>query len=276
MFRKLDKPMIMGVLNVTPDSFSDAGQFSGKNAALKQVEKMISEGADIIDVGGESTRPNTESVAVNEQISRVVPVIEHIRETLSTAIPISIDTRQSEVAKAALDAGANIINDVAAGRDDQAILSLAAERDVPIILMHMQGTPQNMQDNPSYQEVANEVLEFLEQRIQAAVKAGIKKGNIAIDPGIGFGKRKQDNIDLLANLQRFVETGFPVLLGTSRKGFLGKICDITEPVELATATAVTTALGVMAGVQMFRVHDVLENRQAADVAWAIKQSLAQA
>ena len=268
--------MIMGILNVTPDSFSDAGQFSGKNAALKQVEKMISEGADIIDVGGESTRPNAETVVANEQICRVVPVIEHIRETLSISIPISIDTRQSEVAKAALDAGANIINDVAAGCDDQAILSLAAERDVPIILMHMQGTPQNMQDNPSYQEVANEVLEFLEQRIQAAVKAGIKKGNIAIDPGIGFGKRKQDNIDLLANLHRFVETGFPVLLGTSRKGFLGKICDITEPVELATATAVTTALGVMAGVQMFRVHDVLENRQAADVAWTIKQSLAQA
>ena len=276
MFRKLDKPMIMGILNVTPDSFSDAGQFSGKNAALKQVEKMISEGADIIDVGGESTRPNAETVVANEQICRVVPVIEHIRETLSISIPISIDTRQSEVAKAALDAGANIINDVAAGCDDQAILSLAAERDVPIILMHMQGTPQNMQDNPSYQEVTNEVLEFLEQRIQAAVKAGIKKGNIAIDPGIGFGKRKQDNIDLLANLQRFVETGFPVLLGTSRKGFLGKVCDITEPVELATATAVTTALGVMAGVQMFRVHDVLENRQAADVAWTIKQSLAQA
>ena len=267
--------MIMGILNVTPDSFSDAGQFSGINTALKQAKKMISEGADIIDVGGESTRPNAEPIAVNEQIRRVIPVIEHIRETLSIAIPISIDTRQSEVARAALDAGANIINDVAAGRDDQAILSLAAERDVPIILMHMQGTPQNMQDNPSYQEVTDEVLVFLEQRIQAAVKAGIKKGNITIDPGIGFGKRKQDNIDLLANLQRFVETGFPVLLGTSRKGFLGRICDITEPVELATATAVTTALGVMAGVQMFRVHDVLENRQAADVAWIIKQSLAQ-
>lgn len=271
MFRKLEKPVIMGILNVTPDSFSDGGQFSGVNAALKQASKMIVEGADIIDVGGESTRPNAVQVDIDEQIRRVVPVIEGIREKVSVDIPISIDTTQSEVAEAALDAGANIINDIAAARDDEAILSLAAERDVPIILMHMQGTPQNMQDNPGYQVVTDEVLAFLEQRIQIAVKAGIKKGNIVIDPGIGFGKRKQDNFDLLANLQYFVGTGFPVLLGTSRKGFLGKICDITEPAELATATAVTTALGVMAGVQIFRVHDILENRQAADIAWTIKQ-----
>ena len=276
MFRKLEKPIIMGILNVTPDSFSDGGQFSGVNTAWQQASKMLAEGVDIIDVGGESTRPNAVKVDVDEQIRRVVPVIEGIRDKVSVDIPISIDTTQSKVAQAALDAGATIINDIAAARDDQAILSLAAERDVPIILMHMQGTPQNMQDNPSYHVVTDEVLEFLEQRIQIAVKAGIKKGNIVIDPGIGFGKRKQDNIDLLANLQRFVETDFPVLLGASRKGFLGRICDITEPVELATATAVTTALGVMAGVQMFRVHDVLENRQAADVAWAIKQSVVQA
>jgi dihydropteroate synthase len=272
MFRKLEKPVLMGILNVTPDSFSDGGQFSGVNAALKQAAKMLAEGADIIDVGGESTRPNAITVDIEEQIRRVVPVIEGIREKVSVDVPISIDTTQRKVAEAALDAGANIINDIAAARDDPAILSLAAERDVPIILMHMQGTPQNMQDNPSYQVVTDEVLEFLAQRVQIAVKAGIKKCNIVIDPGIGFGKCKQDNFDLLANLQRFVETGFPILLGTSRKGFLGKICDITEPVELATATAVTTALGVMAGVQIYRVHDILENRQAADIAWIIKQS----
>lgn len=275
MFRKLEKPVIMGILNVTPDSFSDGGQFSGVNAALKHTGKMLAEGADIIDVGGESTRPNSIRVDIDEQIRRVVPVIEGIREKFSVDIPISIDTTQSKVAQAALDAGANIINDIAAGRDDEAIFTLAAERDVPIILMHMLGTPQNMQDNPSYQIVTDDVLEFLEQRIQIAVKAGIKKGNIAIDPGIGFGKRKQDNFDLLANLQRFVDMSFPVLLGASRKGFLGRICDISEPAELATATAVTTALGVMAGVQMFRVHDVLENRQAVDIAWTIKQSQAQ-
>ncbi len=264
--------MIMGILNATPDSFSDGGQFTGVGAAIRQAVSMIEEGADIIDIGGESTQPGSEPVSVNEQIRRVVPVIEAIRENISVEIPISIDTTQSTVALAALDAGANIINDVSAGRDDQAIFTLAAERDVPIILMHMQGQPKNMQDKPFYNEVIDEVLVFLEQRIQAALKAGVQKSNIAIDPGIGFGKRKQDNFDLLAGLQRFVDTDFPVLLGTSRKGFLGKICDISDPTKLVTATAVTTALAVMNGVQMFRVHDVKENRQAADIAWTIKQS----
>ncbi len=272
MFKKLEKPMIMGILNATPDSFSDGGQFTGVGAAIRQAVSMIEEGADIIDIGGESTQPGSEPVSVNEQIRRVVPVIEAIRENISVEIPISIDTTQSTVALAALDAGANIINDVSAGRDDQAIFTLAAERDVPIILMHMQGQPKNMQDIPFYNEVIDEVLVFLEQRIQAALKAGVQKSNIAIDPGIGFGKRKQDNFDLLAGLQRFVDTDFPVLLGTSRKGFLGKICDISDPTKLVTATAVTTALAVMNGVQMFRVHDVKENRQAADIAWTIKQS----
>ena len=272
MFRKLDKPMIMGILNVTPDSFSDGGQFSGINDAIKQAKKMSADGADIIDVGGESSRPGSDPVSVDEQISRVVPVIEGIREQVSVNIPISIDSTQSQVAEAAIDAGASIINDISAGCDDETMFTLAAKRDIPIILMHMQGTPLTMQVNPGYESVTDEIIIFLEQRIQLALKMGIKKTNIAIDPGIGFGKRKQDNIDLLAHLERFVEMEFPVLLGTSRKGFLGKICDISEPVELATATAVTTALGVMSGVQMFRVHDVLENRQAADVVWAIKQA----
>ncbi len=272
MFKKIDKPMIMGILNATPDSFSDGGQFTGVHAAIRQAITMIDEGADIIDIGGESTQPGSDPVDADEQIRRVVPVIEAIRENISVDIPISIDTTQSKVARAALDAGANIINDISAGRDDEAILMLAAERNTPIILMHMQGKPKNMQEQPYYHEVIDEVLVFLEQRIQAALKAGVQKSNIAIDPGIGFGKRKQDNFDLLAGLERFVATDFPVLLGTSRKGFLGKICDVSEPTELVTATAVTTALAVMNGVQMFRVHDVIENRQAADIAWMIKQA----
>ncbi len=272
MFKKIDKPMIMGILNATPDSFSDGGQFSGVGAAIRQAITMIDEGADIIDIGGESTQPCSDPVSADEQIRRVVPVIEAIREKISVDIPISIDTTQSKVARAALDAGANIINDISAGRDDETILKLAAERNTPIILMHMQGKPKNMQVQPNYQEVIDEVLVFLERRIQVAIKAGIQKSNIAIDPGIGFGKRKQDNFDLLAGLQRFVDTDFPVLLGTSRKGFLGKVCKVSEPMELATATAVTTALAVMNGVQMFRVHDVMENRQAADIAWTIRQS----
>jgi len=267
-----DKPLIMGILNVTPDSFSDGGKFSGLNAALQQVELMVSEGVDIIDIGGESTRPGADSVAAAEQIQRVVPVIKAIRQQLASDILISIDTTLSEVAKAALDAGANIINDVSGGRDDAAILTLAAQTGVPIILMHSQGVSKTMQDNPHYENVVQEVLDALDECVNAALKAGIKKEAIAIDPGIGFGKRKQDNLDLLAHLDALVATGFPVLLGTSRKRFMGTICDVTEPSELVTATAVITALGVMAGVQMFRVHDVKENRQAADVAWAIKQS----
>ncbi|WP_027157769.1 dihydropteroate synthase [Methylobacter luteus] len=272
MFGHIDKPLIMGILNVTPDSFSDGGQYSDVDAAVRQARRMLDEGADIIDIGGESTRPGSEPVAADAQIQRVVPVIAAIRRQVSADIPISIDTTLSAVARAALEAGADIINDISAGRDDEAILALAAETDAPIILMHSQGTPKTMQDNPYYDDVVQDVLAALYQQIDAALKAGIKKKRIAIDPGIGFGKRKQDNLDLLAHLDAFVAAGYPVLLGTSRKRFMGTICDVSEPSELVIATAVTTALGIMAGVQMFRVHDVRENRQAADVAWAIKQS----
>ena len=272
MFSHNTKPLIMGILNVTPDSFSDGGKYSGINDALKQVERMLAEGVDIIDIGGESTRPGADSVSVAEQQQRVIPVITAIRQQLKSAILISIDTTSSAVAKAALAAGVNLINDVSAGQDDAAMLALVAQADVPIILMHSQGTPKTMQDNPYYKDVVQEVIDALKNRIDAALKAGIKKENIAIDPGIGFGKRKQDNLDLLAHLDALVALGFPVLLGASRKRFMGAICDVTEPAQLVTATAVTTALGVMAGVQIFRVHDVKENRQVVDVAWAIRQS----
>lgn len=268
----VEKPLIMGILNVTPDSFSDGGKFSGIEDAVRQVERMLAEGADIIDIGGESTRPGSDPVTAEEQILRVVPVIETIRKNVSNEIAISIDTTLSEVADAALAVGADIINDVSGGRADPAILTLAAQKNAPIILMHSQGAPKTMQDNPRYDDVVQEVLAVLYDSVNTALAAGVKEENIAIDPGIGFGKRKQDNLDLLAHLDRFAATGFPVLLGTSRKRFMGAICDVSEPSELVTATAVTTALGVMAGVRMFRVHDVKENRQAADVAWAIKQS----
>ncbi len=272
MFSQFDKPLIMGILNITPDSFSDGGKYTRIDRALKQIVRMLAEGVDIIDIGGESTRPGSDSVAATEQQQRVIPVITAIRQQLKSNILISIDTTSGAVANAALEAGANIINDVSAGQDDQAILALAAQRDVSIILMHRKGTPKTMQINPYYDDVVQEVIDALNNRINAALTAGIKKENIALDPGIGFGKRRQDNLDLLANLDALVALGFPVLLGTSRKRFMGSLCDVTEPSELVTATAVTTALGVMAGVQIFRVHDVKENRQAADVAWAIKQS----
>jgi dihydropteroate synthase len=272
MFSQLKKPLIMGILNMTPDSFSDGGKYTDINAALQQVKRMLAEGADIIDIGGESTRPGSYPVAAADQQERVLPVITAIRRQLKSYIPISIDTTSSAVAEAALIAGANIINDVSAGQVDEATLTLAARTDAPIILMHSQGSPKTMQDNPYYDDVVREVMDALIKQSHAAIKAGVKKGNILLDPGIGFGKRKQHNLDLLAHLDRLVATGFPVLLGTSRKRFMGTLCDVTEPSELVTATAVTTALGVMAGVQVFRVHDVRENRQAADLAWAIKQS----
>jgi dihydropteroate synthase len=273
MFNNSNKPLIMGILNTTPDSFSDGGQFTDIHAAMGRVEVMLDEGADILDIGGESTRPGSNPVAFDEQLQRVIPVIEMIRSRLSNGILISIDTTSAQVAEAALNAGANLINDVSAGLNDSRILTLAAERMVPIILMHSQGTPKTMQDKPYYQDVVQEVIVALKGRIDAAIKSGVKEENIVIDPGIGFGKRKQDNLDLLAHLDTLVTLGFPVLLGTSRKRFMGTLCAVEEPSELVTATAVTTALGVMAGVRLFRVHDVKENKQAAEVAWAIKHSL---
>jgi dihydropteroate synthase len=271
-FKDNTKPLIMGILNVTPDSFSDGGKYHQVETAVRRTEKMLEEGADIIDIGGESTRPGSDPVSSEEQIRRVIPVITAIRKQFADDVVISIDTTSSVVAEMALDAGAKLINDVSAGRDDPAILSLASQKGAPIILMHSLGTPKTMQDNLYYENVVTEVIDFLGSRIAAAFAAGVKKNNILIDPGIGFGKRKQDNLDLLANLDKFVELGFPVLLGTSRKRFMGSICDVTEPSELVTATAVTTALGVMAGIKIFRVHDIKENRQAVDVAWAIRQS----
>ncbi len=262
----------MGILNVTPDSFSDGGKYTQVDAAVTQAKKMLAEGANIIDIGGESTRPGAESVSFDRQIKRIVPVIQAIRDQMTDEVLISIDTTLSEVALAALNAGANIINDISAGMDDENILSIASEHQVPVILMHKQGTPQNMQDNPYYDDVVAEIVAALTERREQALAAGINADNIILDPGIGFGKRKIDNIDILAKLDKITAIGSPILLGTSRKRFMGSLCQVDSPVELVTATAVTTALGVMSGVKIFRVHDVKENKQAVDVAWAIKQA----
>lgn len=269
---KTNRPLIMGILNITPDSFSDGGKYTEIDAAMQQAETMLAEGADMIDIGGESTRPGSQPVDAAEQIRRVVPIISALHQN-HPQLPISIDTTLSIVADAALQAGASLINDVSAGQDDAGMLSLAAATEAPLILMHMQGNPQTMQDNPQYTDVVAEVLVQLQQRINNALAVGIQPQNIIIDPGIGFGKRKQDNLALLAHLAEFVALGYPVLLGTSRKRFMGNLCNVNEPAELVTATAATTALGVMAGVSLFRVHDVKANRQAADVAWAIREAL---
>ena len=267
------KPLLMGIVNVTPDSFSDGGEFFSIDVAVKHAVKMAEQGADILDVGGESTRPGAGRVTAADQIDRVIPVIEGIRELLPD-IPISIDTTLAEVASAAIAAGAGMLNDVTAGLDDEAMLPLAASSGLPVILMHMQGEPATMQDNPHYDEVVGEILEHLLARAQAAEEQGVTRGNIIIDPGIGFGKTRQNNLDLIANLDRFVQSPYRVMLGASRKRFMGSICKIDKYSELVGATCATTTLGTMAGVHIMRVHDIRENRQALDVAWAIRSSIA--
>ena len=272
MFDSSGKPLIMGILNVTPDSFSDGGHFNNITSALMQAEKMLNDGVDIIDIGGESTRPYSISVSSGEQVQRVIPIIKAIRTQLSSTVQISIDTQLSTVAKLALAEGANIINDISAGHNDPNILNVAVDYDCPIILMHIKGTPQTMQDNPSYDNVVSDVLTSLYISAERAKQAGIKQDKIILDPGIGFGKTIEHNLKLLGHLKQFVETGYPVLLGTSRKKFLNTITATKKPEDLALATSITTALAVMAGVKVLRVHDVKENRQALDIAWAIKQS----
>lgn len=262
----------MGILNVTPDSFSDGGQYQNVDAAIKHALQMVQEGVDIIDVGGESTRPGSQRIKSDEQIKRALPVIQTLKNEIPEKVLISIDTTLAEVACDALDAGASIINDISAGRDDPEIMKLAAKKQCPYILMHMQGEPGNMQNNPVYGDVVEEIRSFLIERAQVATNAGIKKENIIIDPGIGFGKTKEHNLELMVNLRRFVDTGYPVLLGTSRKRFMGSICASATADQLIGATCATTAIGVFAGVKIFRVHDVRENRQAADVAWTILNS----
>jgi dihydropteroate synthase len=274
----LDRPRIMGILNVTPDSFSDGGQWFDAPAAVEHGLAMARQGADVIDVGGESTRPGARRVPAEEQQRRVVEVITPLRAALDRDAPdvaISIDTTRAAVAEAALDAGASILNDVAAGREDPGLFELAARRGAPLIVMHMQGEPATMQQNPRYGDVVAEVCRFLLERAEAAERAGVPAAQVMVDPGIGFGKTREHNLALMANLGQLVETGRPVLLGTSRKRFMGSVCagadgQAPEPRTLVGATCATTALGVLAGVAMFRVHDVQANRQAADVAWAIR------
>jgi len=265
-------PLIMGILNLTPDSFSDGGSHTDRGRAVSHALRMVEEGAAIIDVGGESTRPGSERVSAGEQQRRVLDVIRALRQTLPEAVAISIDTTLSAVARRAVEAGADILNDVSAGSEDPGMLELAAEQDLPIVLMHMQGSPGTMQRNPSYTDVVAEVEAYLLQRAEAALRAGVPAGRIILDPGIGFGKTRAHNLALMANLPRFVASGHAVLLGASRKRFMGELCRETEPAQLVGATCATTVLGVQAGVRILRVHDVMANRQALEVALAIRDS----
>ena len=269
--REDGSPLIVGILNVTPDSFSDGGRFDTIEDACAHAVGMVAEGADIIDVGGESTRPGSSGVGEDTEIERVIPVLGALASRLPPHVPISIDTRNPRVAARAIEAGARLINDPSAA-GTPGMLEMAAESGAGIVLMHMQGTPETMQLAPAYEDVVREVEAYLLARANLAVRAGVDPQRIAIDPGIGFGKTRRHNLQLLQRLDRLVATGFPVMLGTSRKRFMGAICGETEFSELLGATCATTAMGVAAGVRLFRVHDVKQNRQAADVAWACCQA----
>jgi dihydropteroate synthase len=251
------RSLIMGVLNVTPDSFSDGGEFFTTGKAVEQGLRMAAEGAEIIDVGGESTRPGAEAVSADDEIGRVIPVIEQLRGQISAFI--SIDTSKASVARAALDAGATIINDVTAGRADPEMLGLAAERKAAVILMHMQGSPRTMQTAPHYDDVVREVANFFRQQYERALECGVDAMAIAFDPGIGFGKTVEHNLALLANLERLRVGDRPLVVGVSRKSSLGKMIGSNAMEDRLAPTIACTSLLRERGANVFRVHDVKEN-----------------
>ena len=255
--------LIMGILNVTPDSFSDGGLYFDKNAAIEHALEMIENGADIIDIGGESTRPFSDPVSLDEEISRVIPVIEGIRE--KSDVCISIDTTKSIVANKALHVGASIINDISAMEVDPLMADVAIKFDCPLIIMHMKGTPKNMQDNPKYEFLISDIKDYLVERVDFAVSKGINRKKIIIDPGIGFGKTVENNFEIINNLNHFVKLNFPVLLGASRKSFIGISLNLPENDRLEGSLA-ANVIGLQQGVKIFRVHDVTETNKALLIA----------
>ncbi len=263
---RFNPPIVMGILNVTPDSFSDGGRFIGREAALQRVREMIAEGAQIIDVGGESTRPGAQAVSVEEELERVIPVIEAIRS--ESTIPISIDTSKPEVMRAAVDAGASLVNDVRALREPGA-LAAVAELGVPVCLMHMRGEPRTMQQAPRYDDVVAEVLTFLEERVAACEAAGIPRERIILDPGFGFGKTLDHNLALFRALPRFAATGLPVLVGVSRKSMVGQVLEVPVEERLAGSLALAS-LAVWLGAAIVRSHDVRETVHAVRMTAAVR------
>ncbi|EMN7212469.1 dihydropteroate synthase [Vibrio vulnificus] len=257
----LSFPVVMGILNVTPDSFSDGGQFNALDAALVQAERMIAAGVSIIDIGGESTRPGAPEVSLEEELKRVIPAIQAIRQKHD--VWISIDTSKAEVMKQAIEAGADLINDVRALQEPGA-LAVAAKAQVPICLMHMQGQPRSMQHNPSYQDVLKEVGEFLEERVAACEEASIAKELLILDPGFGFGKTIEHNYHLLAHLEAFHQLGLPILAGMSRKSMVFKLLN-KKPAECMVASVTCATIAAMKGAQIIRVHDVEETVEAMRV-----------
>jgi len=254
----LSHPQVMGILNVTPDSFSDGGLFLAQDSALAQAKQMVADGAGIIDVGGESTRPGAAIVSIEEEISRVVPVIEAIHSEID--IPISIDTSKPDVMRAAVQAGAGLINDVRALTVEGAVAAAVA-CDVPVCLMHAQGSPQTMQDDPRYDDVVANVIEFLTERVAVCEQAGIARDKLILDPGFGFGKRATHNLQLMKHLSKVIDQGLPVLVGVSRKSMIGKLLNVSVEERLAASLSLA-ALSVWQGAKIIRSHDVRETVQA--------------
>ncbi len=252
-------PMLMGIVNVTPDSFSDGGQFFDSQAAIERGMQLVEDGADILDIGGESTRPRSEPVAADEELRRVADVVAKLAE--ATPVPVSIDTSKARVARECMAAGAEIINDITGLTGDPEMVGVAAESGAGVCVMHMQGNPQTMQENPAYDDVVSEIFDFLEDRRDQLEKSGIREDRVCLDPGIGFGKSHQHNMTLMVNCERFHMLNRPLLVGHSRKGFLGKI--LGDMSDDRTAVTVGAALALAAkGVQVIRVHDVRRVREA--------------
>lgn len=260
---------VMGILNITPDSFSDGGLFFNAESAVKQALRMQEEGADIIDIGGESTRPGAEKISVKEEIRRIVPVIEALVKEVS--VPISVDTYKSAVAEAAISAGTSIINDISGLRFDSKMAVIAARHSVPVVIMHIKGTPKNMQQNPVYNALIPEIIDYLYGSIEIAREAGIPDNMIIIDPGIGFGKTVEHNLEIIRRLKEFEGFEKPVLLGPSRKAFIGKILGGLPVTERLEGTAAATAIGIFNGANIVRVHDVKEMVRVAGIADGIKR-----
>jgi len=261
---------IMGILNVTPDSFSDGRKFFSFDDAVKHAIRMEKEGADIIDVGGESTRPGAKAISLDEEINRVIPVVEELVKKIK--IPVSVDTYKSEIAKKTLDLGVNMVNDISALRGDKNLANVVADYDVPICLMHMKGEPRNMQINPVYDDVVGEIHDFLKERSEYAVSCGIKKDNIIVDPGIGFGKRTgrgiEANCEILRRLSKLKDLSFPIMVGASRKTFIGNICGGDKPLPVSDrleGSLAAACIAIINGADIVRVHDVKETRRCVDI-----------
>lgn len=263
------KVAVMGVLNLTPDSFFNGGRFNREDAALNRVEEMVEEGADIIDVGGESTRPGAKKVTLEEEINRVIPVLRKLRKRFK--IPLSIDTYKAKVAKEALEVGADMVNDISGLRFDSRMKQIISKYDVPVVIMHIKGTPQNMQNNPEYRDLMNEIISYLKESIKIAEEEGIDPQKIIIDPGIGFGKTTEHNLEIIKRIPELKSLDKPILIGVSRKSFIGNVLGL-PPSERLEGSLAATSIAVFQGVNIVRTHDVKATRRVVDLVKAIMEN----